>query len=154
MSRCLRAGNTDSGFTLVEVLVSLAAMAIGFTILMGMHYSSVKMEMSDQRRVQALEIARTNLEMLRDLNGWDRANCPSPPAAAQSPAAAQYSCTVTTSPAAPGAGTDWPSDTTVRVTVRISWQERASIGGRGQAPRQSSSVQLTKIYDTNHLFAP
>ncbi|NTU48421.1 MAG: prepilin-type N-terminal cleavage/methylation domain-containing protein, partial [Syntrophobacteraceae bacterium] len=77
MSRCLRPGNTDSGFTLVEVLVSLGAMAIGFTILMGMHYSSIKMEMSDQRRVQALEIARTNLEILRDLNGWDRVNCPS-----------------------------------------------------------------------------
>lgn len=154
MSRCLRAGNTDWGFTLVEVLVSLAAMAIGFTILMGMHYSSVRMEMSDQRRVQALEIARTNLEMLRDLNGWDRVNCPSPPATVQSPAAAQYSCMVATVPAAPAAGTDWPTDTTVQVTVRIGWQERASIGGRGNAPLRNASVELAKLYNTDHLFSP
>ncbi len=154
MSRCLRPGNTDSGFTLVEVLVSLGAMAIGFTILMGLHYSSIKMEMSDQRRVQALEIARTNLEILRDLNGWDRVNCPSPPAVVQSPAAAQYNCTVTTSPAPPGAGTPWPEDTTVRVTVRIGWQERTSIGGRGPSPRQNSRIELTKMFNTNHLFSP
>ncbi|NLI31471.1 MAG: prepilin-type N-terminal cleavage/methylation domain-containing protein, partial [Deltaproteobacteria bacterium] len=39
MLKCLKVGTTNRGFTLIEVLVSLGTMAIGFVILMGLHYS-------------------------------------------------------------------------------------------------------------------
>ena len=61
-------GNTNRGFTLVEVLVSFAAMAIGFVILWGMHFASLRMQSSDQARAEALRVADAALEWQRNHN--------------------------------------------------------------------------------------
>ena len=61
-------GNTKRGFTLVEVMVSFAAMAIGFVILWGMHFASLRMQSSDQMRAEALRVATAALEWQRNHN--------------------------------------------------------------------------------------
>lgn len=140
MLRCLKGGSTDSGFTLVEVLVSLGTMAIGFVILMELHYASIRMEWSDSRRTEAIEIARTNLEILRDPNKLNGTTCPSPPTAGN------YTCTV---------NTQTPSSGMTQVTVTVEWKERVKMsGGSKSFSPANSRVQLTTIFNDNHAFSP
>lgn len=140
MLKCLKVGTTNRGFTLIEVLVSLGTMAIGFVILMGLHYSSIRMEWSDTRRTEAIEIARMNLEMLRDPNRLNGTTCPSPPASSV------YACSVDTQ-------TPWSN--TTQVTVTVEWKERVKMaGGRASLSPANSRVQLTTLFNDDHPFTP
>lgn len=140
-------GNTNRGFTLVEVMVSLAAMAIGFVILWGMHFASLRMQSSDQMRAEALRVATAALEWQRNHN------------------ATYPGGNATTTVACPGtvflAGSgqermdggacqvqyNWPSSWQKQVTATVSWRERISMtGGGGAANKRTQSVQLNTIY--------
>lgn len=143
MLKCLKVGTTNRGFTLIEVLVSLGTMAIGFVILMGLHYSSIRMEWSDTRRTEAIEIARTNLEMLRDPNKLKGTTCPSPPASGV------YKCSFDTE-------TEWRGiPQTTKATVTVEWEERVKMaGGRASLSPKKSRVQLTTLFNDDHPFTP
>lgn len=148
-------GATESGFTLVEVMVSLVAMAIGLVLLWGLLFSSLRMEMTDHRRTQAIEIVRRNLEILRtrnmtnpvpgsaaplvinpcpDTSGF---GLPSFPASSTCTASVQWS-----EPLFP-----WQRS----VTVTITWPERSRIGpGGSTATAVPQTVQMVAVY-TDHL---
>jgi type II secretion system protein I len=49
------------GFTLVEVVVALAVLAIAFTALLGLHVRSLRLAAREQSYTQALLLARTLL---------------------------------------------------------------------------------------------
>jgi prepilin-type N-terminal cleavage/methylation domain-containing protein len=53
------------GFTLVEVLVSLACMAICFVAVWALHFSSVRMDSRNQQETDAINVATSELERLR-----------------------------------------------------------------------------------------
>ena len=53
------------GFTLVEVMVSLACMGIAFVALMGMHLVSVRTDTRNTRESEALSLATQKMEELR-----------------------------------------------------------------------------------------
>jgi prepilin-type N-terminal cleavage/methylation domain-containing protein len=55
------------GFTLVEVLVSLACMAIAFVGIWSLHFSSVKMDARNQQETAAINMANSELERLRSV---------------------------------------------------------------------------------------
>ena len=147
-------GNTEKGFTLVEVLVSLAAMAIGFIVLWGMHFASLRMQSSDQTRAEALRLAGAALE-------WQRNHDATYPGGN---ATTTYVCPGAGCPSGPGevfsaselrrldGGTlqiqyNWPSSWRKDVTATVSWRERINMmGGAGSANKRTQSVQLTTIY--------
>jgi prepilin-type N-terminal cleavage/methylation domain-containing protein len=134
--RYLKSGNTDRGFTLVEVLVALSAMAVGFVILWGMHFSSLKMQKTDQQRAEALRLAKAELEDERD-NKTAIAGCNSTTLSAED-RKRFVSCTVCT---------NWPTSWQRQVTTRVTWQERISlVGGGSTANKRSQSLQLSTIY--------
>lgn len=145
MFKCQKDGITKAGFTLIEVLVGLGAMAIGFVILMGLHYSSVRMEWSDTRRTQAMEIARRNLEMLRDPAKVNGVTCPAF-GAPNYPASESndFTCTVT-APAPPWSGS-------VQVSVTVTWKERLRMA-EGRKNTVARPVQLATIYDADHVLS-
>jgi prepilin-type N-terminal cleavage/methylation domain-containing protein len=140
-------GNTKRGFTLVEVMVSLAAMAIGFVILWGMHFASLRMQSSDQMRSEALRVATAALEWQRNHNatypGSNATNTMACPSTIFLVASGQErmeggACTMQY---------NWPSSWEKRVTATVSWRERISMaGGGGAANKRTQSVQLTTIY--------
>lgn len=147
-------GNTEKGFTLVEVLVSLAAMAIGLIVLWGMHFASLRMQQSDQARAEALRLAGAALEWQRNHNATYPGNN----------ATNTMACPGTTCPSGPGGvfsaselsrldgGTlqiryNWPTSWRKDVTATVSWQERINMmGGASSANKRTQSVQLTTIY--------
>ena len=144
-------GNTDQGFTLVEVLVSFAAMAIGFVILWTMHFASLRMQSSDQTRAEALRVANAALE-------WQRHHNATYPG---SNATTTITCPGTDCPSAVFADFDrrrldggscqiqyhWPASWRKEVTATVSWNERISmVGGGGTANKRTQNVQLTTVY--------
>ena len=156
-----------AGFTLVEVLVALAAMAIGFVILWGMHFASLRMQRSDASRAEALRIAKSVIEMQRNRNATYPGNN-----ATFSPACGSFSscnCDGGSALTPPlfsntGANNDvarldngscdvqfnWPSDWQRQVVVTVGWSERISLtGGGGSANKRRQSVQLNAIYTTH-----
>ena len=143
-------GNTEKGFTLVEVLVSLAAMAIGLMVLWGMHFASLRMQSSDQARAEALRLAGAALEWQRNHNatypGSNATNTMVCPAVVFSTSGARSDSARTDN------GTcqiryNWPSSWRKDVTATVSWKERINImGGGGSANKRTQSVQLTTIY--------
>lgn len=56
---------SSRGFTLVEVMVSLACMGIAFVALMGMHLVSVRTDTRNTRESEALSFATQKMEELR-----------------------------------------------------------------------------------------
>lgn len=147
MLKCLKDGTTSSGFTLIEVLVSLGAMAVGMVVLMGLHYSSIRMEWNDTRRTQAMEIARRNLEILRDPAKFNGTTCPgfgSPDYPASE--TTEFTCQVV-SPTAPWSGSTNP----VQVAVTVTWKERLRMQ-EGRKYSAARPVQLATIYDAAHTF--
>jgi len=138
-------GNIERGFTLVEVMVSLMAMAIGFIILWGMHFASLRMQSSDQMRAEALRIAGAAIEWQRNHN------------ATYSGANSTMACPSTIFSAASGQERmdggvcqiqyNWPSSWQKQVIATVSWRERINMmGGGGAANKRTQSVQLTTIY--------
>jgi prepilin-type N-terminal cleavage/methylation domain-containing protein len=155
---------TRAGFTLVEVLVALAAMAIGFVVLWGMHFASLRMERSDASRAEAIRIAKSVVEAQRHRNNKYPGNN-----ATFSPACGSFSscnCDNATIPTpllfsntGPGNDVDrldngncvvqlnWPSDWQRRVVVTVGWNERISLlGGGGSANKRRQEIQLNAIY--------
>lgn len=131
-------GSTNGGFTLVEVLVSLAALAIGFVILWGMHFAALRVQSSDKMRTNALNLATGVLEneatnSTSTTGSNSTFSCDSKFGWAQ-----QFdNCTVRVS------WFDWEK----RVAVRVSWLERISLtGGGGSSNKRTQSVQLNTIY--------
>lgn len=60
-----------SGFTLVEVLVSLACMAIAFVALWGVHYASLQTDVRTDLETGAVAAANSQLDYLRSLSFTD-----------------------------------------------------------------------------------
>ena len=148
-------GNTESGFTLVEVMVSLVAMAIGFVLLWGLLFASLRMEMTDHRRTQAVEIARRNLEVLRTQNMTNPVPgsaapfvinpCPDTTGFGLPSFPASSTCTVSVQWSEPS----FPWQRTV--TVTIAWPERSKIGpGGSSATAVPQTVQMVAVY-SDHL---
>jgi len=53
------------GFTLIEVLISFMILAMGFTIMLGLHLASIKVEYKNQKLNKAMETANEILEQKR-----------------------------------------------------------------------------------------
>jgi hypothetical protein len=134
--------------------VSLAAMAIGFIVLWGMHFASLRMQSSDQGRAEALRIASAALEWQRNHNATYPGNN----------ATNSVACPGTSCPSSVFSASDlrrldggalqiqyhWPSDWRKDVTATVSWKERISLlGGGGTANKRTQSVQLSTIF-INH----
>jgi prepilin-type N-terminal cleavage/methylation domain-containing protein len=148
-------GNTENGFTLIEVMVSLAAMAIGLVLLWGLHFSSLRMEWTDHRRTQAVEIGRRNLEILRTQNMMNPAPgsatplvlnpCPDTTGFALPSFPASSTCTASVQWSEPS----FPWQRTV--TLTITWPERSRIGpGGSSATAIPQTVQMVAVY-SDHL---
>ena len=58
---------SQEGFTLVEVLVAVAIVAVGFTALLGLYAGSGRLQMRQQDQFIALKLAQERLEALRYL---------------------------------------------------------------------------------------
>jgi prepilin-type N-terminal cleavage/methylation domain-containing protein len=144
-------GNTNRGFTLVEVLVSFAAMAIGFVILWGMHFASLRMQSSDQARAEALRVADAALEWQRNHNATYPGNNATVTMACPTKVFSTTSGTASAQERMDG-GTcqiqyNWPLSWQKQVTATVSWRERISmVGGGGAANKRTQSIQLTTIY--------
>lgn len=132
-------GISDQGFTLVEVMVALVCLAIGLVLLWGLHLSSLKMDMSSQRRAQAIEIARRNLEWFRNPTNWTaNPTCSAPLTGAADPSL--YTCSVTfTTPAA----ATFQRNVQVVVTWNDRFQRKTGTSGTTLIPRV---VRLTAVY--------
>jgi prepilin-type N-terminal cleavage/methylation domain-containing protein len=139
-------GNTEKGFTLVEVMVSLAAMAIGFVILWGMHFASLRMQSSDQTRAEALRVANAALEWQRNHNGTYPGSNATSNIACPSTVFASLDLTRLDGGACQ-IQYNWPTSWRKEVTATVSWRERINmVGGGGPANKRTQSVQLTTIY--------
>jgi prepilin-type N-terminal cleavage/methylation domain-containing protein len=157
-------GNTDSGFTLVEVLVALAAMAIGFIILWGMHFASLRMQRNDSSRAEALRIAKAVVEAQRNRNmSYPGSNATFVPACGSFSSCNCDGAAAITPPVITNTGSNndvdrldngtcvvqfnWPSNWQRRVTVTVGWSERISlVGGGGGANKRRQTVQLSSIF--------
>jgi prepilin-type N-terminal cleavage/methylation domain-containing protein len=112
------------GFTLVEVLVALACMAIGFVALWSVHYSSLKADIRSDLETGAMAAAHSQLDFLRTLtftnarltDGNHTANDGDPPLTGTF----SRSHTVVTDP-----NLAWKKT----VTVTVTWSEK--VGGFG-----------------------
>lgn len=112
------------GFTLVEVLVALACMAIGFVALWSVHYSSLKVDIRADLETGAMAAAHSQLDFLRTLtftnallgDGNHTANANDPPL----PGVFTRFYTV---------GTDPTFTWKKTVTVTVTWSEK--VGGFG-----------------------
>lgn len=136
-------GNTENGFTLVEVMVSLVAMAIGFVLLWGLLFSSLRMEMIDHRRTQAVEIVRRNLEILRTQKTVSGNTCPDTTGFALPlfPPSSTCRARVEASALFPS----WQRT----VTVTIKWPERSKPGA-SLATADNQTVEMVAVY-SDHL---
>jgi prepilin-type N-terminal cleavage/methylation domain-containing protein len=158
-------GNTKSGFTLVEVMVSLAAMAIGFVILWGMHFTSLRMQRSDSSRVEALRVAKAVMEAQRNRNVvYPGSNATVSPACASVPVSSCNCDGAAPLTPLPFSQNDvdrldggncslqfnWPADWQRQVAVTVRWRERTTMtGGGSSANKRSQSLQLKTIYTTH-----
>lgn len=143
-----KSGNTEKGFTLVEVLVALAAMAIGFVILWGMHFTSLRLQKSDQLRSDAMRLAQAIMEIERTDNTTTSGS--------NITVATQWTdskydrvrtgreqllfdnCTVYV---------NWPYTWEKDVRVVVGWKERISIvGGGGTANQRTQRVEFRTVY--------
>lgn len=131
-------------------MVSLVGMALGFVMIWGLHFTSLKMEQSDNRRTMALEIAGRNLELLRTTNTTNTGtnplsmNCTDATGFASPPFPPASTCT---------ANIQWdPANSWRRTaTVTVAWPERAKAGlGGSSSPTVTQTVQMTAVYG-DHL---
>ena len=130
------------GFTLVEVMVALACMAIGFVALWSAHYASLRADIRTDRETGAIAAGSSQLDFFRSLSFTDSllndaTYCPS---ASGPPLSTAFTrCyTVATDPAFP-----WKKT----VTVTITWTEKAGSFGGSKASVQRS-VQMSSIIVT------
>jgi len=138
LPRCLIHGSDDRGFTLVEVIVSLAAMGIGFVLVWGLHFASLRMDMSAQRRTIAVEKASAALERYRSSNAT--LACPADFNGTASGVANFYTCAGSVST---------PTYTWQKIaTITVSWNEkrRTAAGGTRRELTIPNSVTLSAIY--------
>ena len=127
------------GFTLVEVLVSLACMAIAFVALWGVHYSSMKTDIWTELETGAVAAANSQLDFLRTLaftdpllgDGNHTANANDPPLTALF----TRSYTVATD-----GSLSWKKT----VVVNVTWMERRGTFG-GVKTTVSRTVQMSSI---------
>ncbi len=112
------------GFTLIEVLVSLACMAIAFVAIWALHFSSMKMDQRSQQETSAITMANSELERLRGIaqqRGFaDLLNEPSGDFPDQPTRGFTLSRAIATDANLPWRAT---------ITVTITWREKA--GGFG-----------------------
>ncbi len=127
------------GFTLVEVMVALACMAIGFVALWSVHYASLRADIRTDRETGAIAAACSQLDFFRSLSFTDpvlndgnySASATGPPL----PAAFTRSYSVLTDSAL-----SWKKT----VTVTVAWTERAGSFGGTKASVQRN-VQMSSI---------
>lgn len=64
--------NNNKGFTMVEVLVAFASLAIGMTAIWALHISSLKVDLKNTRQTSALNDANQILEIVRNIATSDQ----------------------------------------------------------------------------------
>ncbi|NWG75217.1 MAG: hypothetical protein HXY24_11520 [Rubrivivax sp.] len=129
----------------MEVLVSLVSMAIGFVIILGLHYSSLKVESGDNRRTVAIEVARSVMERCRSQDCPHGSDCEalfptltSDPNLVKLPSG--RTCTITQQVSG---FDDWRRD----LTVTVRWPERFKrLGGGATATNLTQDVRLSTVY--------
>ncbi|HOV86587.1 MAG TPA: type II secretion system protein [Syntrophobacteraceae bacterium] len=124
------------GFTLVEVMVALGAMAIAFTALWVLHLSSLSIDMKNHSEIRAVFLANRQLEDLRS--------------AAVLNFAGLADGTSTDNPE--GAFTRTWQVTTVEtwrknVTVTVTWPESVRTRGGGKTKLTRSLVLTSTLVD-------
>lgn len=122
----------QAGFTLMESLVALMAMAVAFVGLTGLHFASLYMDMGHQREAMAVTLASERLELLR--------SAPMPLAGSdllQTESQGDFTITVTHQI---DAATPWQNE----ITVAVSWEEQVK-NMAGARSRMERSVRLSTI---------
>ncbi len=133
-----------AGFTLIEVMVALAFMAIAFVAVWGVHYSSLKADIRTDLETGAVAAAYSQLDFLRIFpftdallsDGNHSSNAADPPL----PAAFTRSYSVVTDPSLP-----WKKT----VTVVVRWTERTGGFGASKVSVPKSVQMSSMLVDLN-----
>lgn len=133
----MRNPTNPKGFTLIEVLVSLCAMAFAFVALWALHLSSLKVDSKTNHETQATLMANQKLEEARATASTDFSKLSINANTFKSfdTIAGIYTQTMTIVPLA-----SWRKD----VTVTLTWPEQIKLGDGGKSTT-SRSVQLSTI---------
>jgi len=133
------------GFTLVEVMVALACMAIAFVALWSVHYTSLRADIRTDLETRAIAAASSQLDFFRSLsftdallNDTNNATCgnPCPPL----PPAVTRSYSVVTDSAF-----SWKK----AVTVTVTWTERSGTFGGSKTSVQRNVRRSTLLVNLN-----
>jgi len=138
-------GRASKGFTLVEIMVSLACMGIAFVALMGMHIAAVRTDTRNTRESDALSVASQLMEKQRAKkfdNLEDDCTCPGgcecPPVDGDFLGIEDIKCCV--DPAPEAAHRRWRKD----LTVRVEWDDRIGTA-IGQQTMRKRSIELNSV---------
>lgn len=134
-----------SGFTLVEVLVSLACMALCFVALWALHYSSLKTDIRTDLQTGAIASANSQADFLRALafsdpllsDGAHPANPNTPNPANDPPLPTSFTRSYSVA-------TDGTFSWRKNITVTVTWQEKTGAFG-GIKTTVPHNVQLAFI---------
>ena len=136
--------SNKDGFTLFEVLVAISILSIAMLAIASMQYSVVNGNITGRQFTSALEIARGQMELLKneDVATSPLLSSTSTGANANNPIDGVYTCTWTVNDFSFDSDADGIDDTvsmfTRRVIVTVSWIKPGSRGG-------SRSVRLASL---------
>jgi prepilin-type N-terminal cleavage/methylation domain-containing protein len=129
----LRNRTNSKGFTLIEVLVALCAMAFAFVALWTLHLSSLKVDARTNHETEATLLGNRTIEECRTRAAVDFSLVASTNAVAA--VGGIYTQTLNITPITP-----WRKD----VAITLTWPEQIKLGD-GSKSTATRSVQLSTI---------